>query len=127
MLSEQPPEQRPGGLHTDRATGGADPGPGESPARGEEGVSLVVRLEPYGPATALLVKRCTTMAEVKQIAAARFASAGADEGKLVLAKGGWVVDEGKTVAELEIKDMEFLSLGTKEDVDLAAATGKRRP
>ncbi len=124
MLSSQPPPQAPRELQPDRASAGEPPSHGPAtqglspPGAPEEDVTFVLRHEPYGPTTTLSVPRKTTFAEVRRLGIAKFKIAPAPTEKYLIARNGWVVDPALTVGELQLHELDFFSLGLKEDVYL---------
>ena len=127
MLSQQPPPQGPRDLQPGRAT--ADPPPSHGPGPLSSGetpqpnspeteVTIVVRHEPYGPTTTLVVARTTTFGEVRRLALSWFKVNSGVAPLYLLAKSGWIVDESLAVGEMELHDLDFFSLGRREDVYL---------
>ena len=124
-MPTKPQPQHERELQPDRATSEQPPvhGPGAPalavPAPAEEEVTLVVRHEPYGPTTTLLVPRHTTFGEVRRLGIAKFKVAPGPASKYLIVKNGWIVDPNLTVGEMQLHELDFFSLGLKEDVYLA--------
>ena len=91
----------------------------------DEDVSVVIRLEPHGPTTAMFVRRGMKLAVVRELAMGRVAplSSAPDT---VIARGASVLDEQRTIGDLQLRPLEYLSVGTRSDVEMAAKTGKPR-
>jgi hypothetical protein len=103
---------------------GAPPEP--APAHpDDEDVSVVIRLEPHGPTTAMFVRRGIKLAVVRELAVGRVAPS-MDGSSTVIARGGAILDEEKTVGELHLRPLEYLSVGTKADIETAATMDKPR-
>jgi hypothetical protein len=124
LLSQQPPPQRPGDLRPDRATSDQPPShgqgtsPSHAPGSPDEEVTIVVRQEPNGPTTTLSVLRRTSIGELRRLAIAKFKVAPGDAAKYLVAKSGWVVEANRTVGEMLQHELDFFSLGLKDDVYL---------
>ncbi len=89
----------------------------------DDDVSVVIRLEPHGPTTAMFVRRGMKLAVVRELAMGRLAPL-LQSPEIVIARGASILDEQQTVGELHLRPMEYLSVGTKVDVEMAAKTGK---
>ncbi len=91
----------------------------------DDDVSVVIRLEPHGPTTAMFVRRGMKLGVVRELAMGRLAPL-LQSPDIVIARGGAFLDEQQSVGELQLRPLEFLSVGTKADVEMAAKTGQGR-
>ena len=93
------------------ATGAPSPGRGE-----DDAITLAIRLEPTGPTTAIRVSRGARIEEVKDQALRRFNVPEAEAQKCIVTIEGKILDEARTVRDLGLSELAFLSVGLLDDV-----------
>ena len=89
----------------------------------DEDVGVLLRLEPNGPTTVMFLRRGMPLGVVKELALGRLAPLleGPD---LVIARGADIQNERLTVGELNLAPLEYLSVGTRAEVLMAAQRGQ---